>query len=179
METTKIKIPENIQITITGPIIKIKGPKGEIEKKLLNPHIEFKIENNELVIICTNKKIKKENKMFTNTYRAHIKNMINGVIEGYIYRLKVCSGHFPMTISIEKGYLLVKNFLGEKVPRKAKIIHGVDIKIEEEIITLNGIDKEKVGQMAGRIEQSTRITGRDKRVFQDGCYIIEKAGKIT
>src|SRR3989338_5224506 len=162
METTKIKIPENIQITITGPIIKIKGPKGEIEKKLLNPHIEFKIENNELVIICTNKK-----------------NMINGVIEGYIYRLKVCSGHFPMTISIEKGYLLVKNFLGEKVPRKAKIIHGVDIKIEEEIITLNGIDKEKVGQMAGRIEQSTRITGRDKRVFQDGCYIIEKAGKIT
>ena len=48
--------------------------------------------------------------------------------------------------------------------------------IKGDIIIVEGIDKELAGQTAARIEQSTRITNKDRRVFQDGCYITDKAG---
>ena len=53
----------------------------------------------------------------------------------------------------------------------------VEIKLNGDEIIVKGIDKETVGNIAGRIEQLTRITDRDRRKFQDGIFIIEKAGK--
>ena len=80
-------------------------------------------------------------------------------------------------VSLDNNKLIIKNFFGEKVPRKAKILEGVDVKIEGDIITVTGVDKEKVGQTSANMEKSTRITNRDRRVFMDGIYIIDKGGK--
>ncbi|HLD11076.1 MAG TPA: 50S ribosomal protein L6 [Candidatus Nanoarchaeia archaeon] len=173
----RIILGDDISASIEQSIVKLKGPKGEICKKLLNPRIFIGFENGQIVIRFVEKRFIKADKMFMNTYVAHIKNMIDGVRNGYVYKLKICSGHFPMNVTIEKGFVLIKNFLGEKVPRKAKIIEGVAVNIDEELITVSGINLEDVAQTAARIEQATRITKRDKRIFQDGCYIIEKAGK--
>ena len=173
----KIEIPKDVEIEIVDSTIKVKGPKGTAERKLLNPKIKISKENNELILTTKTPKFSKREKTIIGSFTSHIKNLIKGVIEGYTYKLKVCSSHFPMTISVENESVVIKNFLGEKIPRKTKILPDVKVKVEGDIIVVEGANKEEVSQTANRIEQSTKITARDKRIFQDGCYIFDKAGK--
>ena len=58
-----------------------------------------------------------------------------------------------------------------------KLPEGIDLEIDKEIITIKSVNKEIAGQAAANFEAVTRIRGRDKRIFQDGIYIINKAGK--
>jgi len=171
----EVNIPEGVEVIIEPPRLKVKGPKGEIERILFNPSVEIKTDKNKVTLEIKNGK--KKEKMYMKTYRAHIKNMIKGVSEEYVYKLKICSGHFPMTVKHEKNQLIVSNFLGEKIPRKAIIPEGVTLEMKKDDITLTGINIELVGQAAANIERSTRITNRDRRRFQDGIYITVKAGE--
>jgi len=104
--------------------------------------------------------------------------MIKGVTEGIIYKLKICSSHFPMNVTVSTKEVSVKNFLGEKIPRIAKIIEGVTVKIDGTDLIVEGIDKEKVAQTAANIEQVCRITDKDRRKFMDGIFITSKDGKL-
>ena len=110
------------------------------------------------------------------TFESHLKNMIRGVSERFVYKLRVCSSHFPMTVTKENNKITVKNFLGEKIPRTAKIIEDAEVEIKGFDIVVTSINKEKAGQTAANIERSTRLTNKDRRKFQDGIFIIEKAG---
>ena len=83
--------------------------------------------------------------------------------------------HFPMSVSIQGDYLVIKNFLGERKERKAKILPQVNVKIEKNIITVESSDKEKAGQTAANIERATRIRKRDRRIFQDGIWLVQKS----
>ncbi len=103
--------------------------------------------------------------------------MLRGVTEGHTYKLKVCSGHFPMSVSVKEGVLEVKNFIGEKVPRRLMIKDGVTVTAEGDVIVVTGHDKERVGNQAAAIEQLMRRPGFDRRIFQDGIYLTEKDGK--
>lgn len=171
----KINIPEKVEIIIDNGLVKVKGPKGEIVKRLFDPKIKMDIQDNKILI--ESKKTTKREKRLIGTIKAHIKNMIKGVNESFIYRLKICSTHFPMTVSVNNDEISVNNFLGENVPRTVKIKKGVNVKIEGNIITVESPDKELAGQTAASIELLCRITKRDRRIFQDGIYITEKAGK--
>jgi large subunit ribosomal protein L6 len=69
----------------------------------------------------------------------------------------------------------VTNYFGERVPRRAQILDGVQVKIENKTdIIVSGSDKELVGQTAANIERCTTVKNRDRRVFQDGIYRIAK-----
>ena len=168
-----VAVPEGNDIFINDKILKIKGPKGELTREFSEPLIGINFENHKIVIKSLARSLKKKDKRNFRTIRAHIKNMINGVNKGYVYKLKVCSGHFPITVNIEGNSIVVKNFLGEKVPRRLKF-EGVKVSIDGDIISVNGNDKELVGNTSASIERLTKIKGRDKRIFQDGCYIISK-----
>ena len=146
-----------------------------LEKKLFYPTVEIKKEGQSLTI--EPKKFSKREKKIINTFQSHINNMIVGVETPYTYKVKVCSGHFPMTVNVDGQKLVVKNFLGEKVPRKASIVGSAIVNVEGDMIVIVSADKEAAGQTAANFEQSTRITNRDRRIFQDGLWIIQKGDK--
>lgn len=171
----KIPIPEGVEIKVDGIAVSVKGEKGEVSKKLTGPNVNIEVKDSD--VIFSSKKGTKREKRMIGTFKSHVKNMIQGVMKGHIYKLKICSSHFPMTVAAKDSVFEVQNFLGEKVPRKFKIRPGVDIKIEGQEITVESPDKELAGLTAAAIEQLCRITNRDRRIFQDGIYIIEKSEK--
>jgi len=171
----EIEIPEGVEVNLDGNLLKIKGNNGEIERKFNFRGIS--IEKKENKIFIGKKVATKNDKKIINTIAAHVKNMIKGSNEKFEYKVKVCSSHFPMSVEINNNEAVIKNFLGEKIPRKTKILKDVEVKIDGDIITITSNNKESAGQTAANLEKSTRISNKDRRVFQDGLFIINKAGK--
>jgi large subunit ribosomal protein L6 len=166
-----IELPQGLKTTLVGHLLTIEGPKGKVERKL-NPEIGTEIKDNHIRLFA--KKATKREKTTIGTFKAHIKNMVHGAQEGFTYKLKICSGHFPMTVQVRGGEFIVKNYIGEKTPRVVKLKPGIDVKIEGENVIVSSPDREFAGQTSASIEKLTRRANYDKRVFQDGIYIIEK-----
>ena len=171
----EIEIPEKVSVEINGDEVIVRSGDKELRRVLSYPNVTIKKEDNKVVVESLFPR--KKHAAMVGTFVAHIKNMIKGVTEGFEYKLKIRYSHFPMKVTVKGDEVIIDNFLGEKHPRKAKILEGVTVKVSGEDIIVRGIDKEKTGQTAANIEQATRIKGRDIRVFQDGIYIVEKAGK--
>lgn len=171
----EIESPEGINVTMEPNTLIIKGPKGEIKKNFIDPTIIMEIQDNK--IIFNVKKFTKRQKTMIGTYRSHIKNMFKGVTKGHEYKLKICSGHFPMNVSCNNNIFQIKNLFGEKIPRTLNISKDVELVIEGDFITITGLDKNIVSQTAASIEQLTKRTSFDRRIFQDGIYIVNKDGK--
>ena len=171
----KIHIPEGIEAHLEENTLTVKGPKGENKRTFEIGQLSFE-KKDDSIIIGTKKLIKREKKKI-NTIVAHIENMIKGVKEGFEYKLKVVFIHFPISVDIKGKEATIKNFLGEKTPRKVKIREGAEVKVDRDLITINSINKELAGQTAADFEIATKIKGRDRRVFQDGIFIINKNGK--
>src|SRR3989338_4929293 len=168
----KIKMPEKASFKLDGNSVLITGPKGTASKKILDKGISIKEESG--FIIVRSLRVNKNGKRSVGTAASLIKNLVKGVVDGYEYRLKICSGHFPMNVSVAGKEVTIKNFIGEKNPRKCTVKGNVDVQLNKDLLTVKGISKEEVGQAAADIEQATRITNRDRRIFQDGIYIISK-----
>lgn len=172
---TNIEIPEGVEVNIDGDIVEVKGSEGENKKEFDITNLIFEKKDSQISI--GNKKATKREKKRMNTLASHIRNMIKGVQEKFEYQLKICFSHFPITVEIQGNEAIVKNFLGEKIPRKVKILEGVEVKADKEIITVSSVDKELAGQAAANFEKATRVPLKDRRVFQDGIYITNKAGR--
>ncbi len=171
----EVEIPEGVEVTVEGNTVKVKGPKGELQRELKYPGVKILLEDGKVAVF--KEFPRKKDIAIARTFKAHIANMIKGVTEGFTYKLKVLYSHFPMTVKVQGNEVVIENFLGEKNPRRARILPGVTVKVMGQEIIVEGIDREAVGQTAANIEQATRITKWDRRVFQDGIYIVEKAGK--
>ena len=169
----EVKIPDGVQISLEGKMVHVKGPKGTMSKLLSRPMIDLAVHGNIIHISCSQSPHRKE-KALIGTYKAHVRNMIKGVTQGYESRMKTVFSHFPIKNSVEGNHLLIQNFLGERFPRRADILENVKVEVKGEMLILTGIDKEKVGQTAANIERATKVKNRDIRVFQDGIYIIKK-----
>jgi large subunit ribosomal protein L6 len=170
--TSEVAIPQGVAVDVRNGEFTIKGPKGELKRRLFHPRINYQVEGDKINITSENATRREKKLLFT--MRSHLNNMVEGVVSGYIYKLKVCSGHFPMTVSVKGDTFEVKNFLGEAVPRRLKLNPAVKVTVEGADVTVEGIDVEAVGQQAGRIEQLCRRSGFDRRIFQDGIYITHK-----
>ena len=170
---SELTIPEGVSIQIDNKHVKVTGPKGELNKTFKYFH-DIKIENKDGKFFVNSPSDRKKTKAMMGTIIAHVRNMVKGVTEGYIYRMKIVYSHFPVTVKIEGDKVIVDNFLGESIPRIAKIMGNTQIKVEGQDVIVSGPNKDDVGQTCGNIEQACRITKFDRRVFQDGIYIDEK-----
>ena len=176
MEKT-VLIPEGIEAKLHEFKVFIKGKNGSLEKDFHNPIFrgDLFIEKLENSIKISAKSDKRKLKSEVGTIVSIIQNMIKGVTEGFVYKMKIVYMHFPMTVKVSGKEILISNFLGEKQSRKAKIVGESKVEVNGDEVIVTGINKENVGQTAANIEKSTWIKNRDRRVFSDGIYITEKS----
>jgi len=167
-----IDIPEGVNVTYEDNIMKISGKKGSLTKKFKSTRLNINIGDGKIEVKC--ELPRKKESALVGTWTAHIKNMISGVTNGFEYKMKAVYSHFPMKINVRGDVLFIDNFIGEKVPRKANIVPGVDVKVKGQEVIVSGIDKERVGQTCANIEMATKIRNYDRRVFQDGIYLTER-----
>lgn len=170
-----IDVPSGVTAAYENHVLTVKGEKGEVTRLMHEPNVKITAKDSKITLECP--VATKREKRMIYTYAAHVANMIKGVQEGYTYKLKICSGHFPMNVALNGDKLVIKNFLGEKSPRSIRIKKGAEVKIDGDLITIEGPDKELAGRIASDIELSTAKSNRDLRTFQDGIYMIEKAGR--
>ena len=172
--TEKVELGD-VEAHITDKEIKLK--KGGME--FVRKYEGFQIRREGSHLILEMKKSTKNEKKQIKTLKSHILNAIKGFDDKYIYKLQVCAVHFPMGITLDKAKqeLVIKNFLGEVKPRIAKVLKDVEVKVDKEIITVEGHDKERTGQTAANIERAVKITNRDRRIFQDGIHLVEHPDK--
>lgn len=161
-----MEIPENVNVQVQSNILKVKGPQGEVERKL-SPLITVNINGKEIVINGNSKAL-------INTTEAHLRNMFKGVKDGFKVRLKLIFAHFPITIDVKGKDITIKNFLGEKQSRKTKLVGNakLEVKQKEQEVTISGPDKDAIGATISNLRLAMRIKDKDARVFQDGLYII-------
>ncbi len=169
-----LELPAGVTASLANFVVSVKGPKGELKRKLTSTFVKVAIQGNQVTLSAI--KGTKREKTALNTLIAHLRNMVKGVQQPWVYKLKVCSSHFPMNVSITGKDFNIKNLFGEKVPRTIRIKDNVTVKIAGQDITVESIDLELAGQMASDIEQLARICHVDRRVFQDGIHMVEKCG---
>ena len=169
------EIPSGVEVSRNGKEVLVKGPLGEIKKSFDFGKLDFEVKEGKVRI--GNEKSTRSEKKMMNTITARLKNMIKGVQEKFEYKLKVCAGHFPMTVKVEGNKAIVKNFLGEKKDRIVPIPQGAEVQVNKDIITISAIDIDIAGQAAARFESNVKAPNKDRRIFQDGIYMTNKAGR--
>jgi large subunit ribosomal protein L6 len=167
-----IIIPEEINVELDKHEVTIKTDKGEQKRNFKSHSLKFEKNGNNIVVIGS--PVNKSTRALLNTVVAHIKNMIKGLKYGFKYDLQISYSHFPMTAEVVDKELVIKNFLGEKFPRRAKIVGNTEVKIKGQDVVVTGHHIEEVGQTAANIEQVTKVKGKDIRRFTDGIYLVKK-----
>ncbi|HLD19051.1 MAG TPA: 50S ribosomal protein L6 [Candidatus Nanoarchaeia archaeon] len=170
-----VKLETGITAKQEGMELILKGPKGETRKSMASAQVVMKVESDNVKFVIP--KNNRHHRKAMNSFVAHAKNMQKGVTEGHHYLLRICSGHFPMNVTVSKNEFVVKNYVGERVPRSMKLPSGVEVKVNGRDITVDSTDKNLAGMVASRIEGLTKRANFDKRRFQDGIYIVIKDGK--
>ena len=172
MNRVEIEIPDDVSAETDHLELTVEGPNGSVTRRLWYPDVEVTVEDGVVAIAAENEDAKTN--ATVGTFESHVANMIHGVTDGWEYTMEVYYAHFPMQVTVEGDEVVIENFLGERAQRRTPIRGDTDVQIDGETVTLSGSDKEAVGQTAADIEQLTKVTDKDTRVFQDGVYIVEK-----
>ncbi|MDD5499792.1 MAG: 50S ribosomal protein L6 [Candidatus Nanoarchaeia archaeon] len=172
---TKIQMPSGFTARKESKELIISAEGKEVKREMFHPLIDLKIKDNE--ILLDSKKENRNMKKMMMTHSAHIKNMVRGLQKPFTYKLKVCGSHYPITVKVEGKNIIIINYLGQKVPKKCKIVGDAKVTVNKDEITVESMNKEYAGMTAGIIEKTCQVKNYDRRIFQDGIYIIEKDGK--
>jgi large subunit ribosomal protein L6 len=172
-----VELPEGASATYEHGTLTVTGQKGSVARALQSKDTAITIDGSAITLTTT--RPTKRHKREIHTFRAHINNMIEGAVNGHTYTLKIASSHFPITVQNQNGMIIVKNFVGEKKPRSARIPQGVNVAIDGDTITITSSDLEKAGNFAGALEKLCVRPNFDNRIFQDGLYITEKNGRTV
>ncbi len=145
-----IEIPAKTEVTLSGNVITVKGPLGELSKVVRTDAVEVTIADNQ--VILTPKSESLETKALWGTFGSHIKNMVQGVNSGYTIKLLIEGVGYKADV---QGNTLVMN-LGFSHQVKLEIPTGVTCKVEKGEVTISGIDKEVVGQFAAVVRSKKK-----------------------
>lgn len=166
-----IEVPSGVTITVDGATVKVVGPKGELSQELPEG-ITLKISENDCKVLRASD---------APTFRARhglmrtlIANMVTGVTEGFEKKLIVTGVGFRVSLS---GSDLRLN-LGYSHESIYRLPDGITASIDQSMITISGINKQQVGQVAAEIRALRKPEPyKGKGIAYDDERIIRKSGK--
>lgn len=167
-----IILPSGVSASVEGSVVIVSGPKGELKREIDLSLVSVELADNAIEIKPADES--KDAKILWGTSAAHLKNMIKGVSDGYSKSLEIEGIGFRA--EIQGGKLVLS--LGFSHPVLVEPLPGVNFQVVKNVITVSGIDKEKVGEMASRIKALKKPEPyKGKGIRYQGEIILRKAGK--
>jgi len=166
-----ILIPQGVKVTISDQVVKVSGPKGNLEQKVRS-EIKVVIENDRVIVSPINET--KEVRAYWGLFRSLIANMVEGVVSGFEKKLEISGLGYKAAM---EGRDIVLH-VGFTHPVKLSVPEGVDVSVEKNIITVTGPDKGMVTHTAARIRKAKPAEPyKGKGLKYEGERIRRKAGK--
>ena len=166
-----IEILQGVEVKIDGQKVLIKGPKGELNFEV-RPEIRVEVKEGKVLVVPQIET--KQTKAFWGLTRALLQNMIKGVVMGYEKKLELEGVGYRANL---EGQDLALN-VGFSHPVKIKAPEGIKFTVEKNTITVSGIDKGLVGQIAAKIRKVRPPEPyKGKGIRYAGEQIRRKVGK--
>ena len=170
-----VPVPSNVTATVSGQNVKMKGPKGELSFDVPE---DLKVEKTSEGVLVSLINDTKPCRSKWGMSRTRIANLITGVTQGYSHDLEIHGVGFKAAM---KGKDAIVLSVGYSHDVTIKIPAGVEVKVggaKQEQVTVSGIDKQAVGQIAAEIRASRKPEPyQGKGVRYKGEYIFRKEGK--
>ena len=166
-----VDIPAGVTITVGDSTITVAGPKGTLEVPV-QQNTTTKVENNQIVV--TRADDEPHSKAWHGLQRALLNNAVAGVTQGFEKKLEINGVGYRLS----GGGKQIEMALGFSHPVKYTAPDGVELKVDKMEITVTGIDKQKVGQVAAEIRALKKpepYKGKGIKYIDE--HIIRKAGK--
>ncbi|OGY84251.1 MAG: 50S ribosomal protein L6 [Candidatus Kerfeldbacteria bacterium RIFCSPHIGHO2_12_FULL_48_17] len=168
----RITLPDGVEAGLDGNILKVKGPKAELSQEV-HPAVTVDIAGKEIKLTVKHPEEKSERSLW-GLFGALVSNMITGVTKGFEKKLQINGVGYKAVL---KGKVLEFS-LGFSHPILFDVPEGVTAKVEKNIITIEGADKQIVGETAARIRNFRKpepYKGKGIKYIDE--HIIRKAGK--
>ena len=170
--STEVKIPENVKVNFKSHMLNVDGPLGNTYKNFKKIPVDIEVNGDSVLLKAQG--TRNANYAIMNTARSIIRNLIEGVIEGYTIKMKVVFSHFPINVKVEGKQVLIENFQGERAPRVTKIWGKTKVVPKGDDVIITGHVLTDVTETAAEIENKSKVKNKDHRVFLDGIYKFEK-----
>lgn len=164
-------IPEGVNVALNSGVVNVVGSKGELNVSI-HELIEVSIDEGKVIFTPLNKK--KETRQLWGTMRALVNNAVIGVVSGFKKQIEMNGVGYRASVS---GSIL-KLSLGFSHDVNFEIPNGVNIAVEGNVITIEGISKEVVGECASKIRSYRKPEPyKGKGLKYVGERIVRKEGK--
>lgn len=174
-----VEIPSGVTVTVgKDNVVAVKGPKGEL-KQDIDRDITIEVKGNQIVLGRPTNQIR--HRALHGLYRALLANLIKGVTDGYERQLELIGVGFKAAntgnmLDLALGYS--HNIIFE-IPKELKVATAQE-KGQNPIITLQGIDKQLIGQVAAKLRSLRKPEPyKGKGVRYVGEVVRKKAGKAA
>jgi large subunit ribosomal protein L6 len=169
-----ISIPKGVEVNISGQTIKVKGPKGTLERQMPD-QLKARHEGQELHI-----ELKDGQEEYSNLhglYRSLINNIVEGTSQGFERKLEMIGVGYRASVIGQELDLLI----GLSHPMRLPIPKGIQVKVEKNTtIILQGSDKHEIGQFAAIIRSKKPPEPyQGKGIRYQGEFVRKKAGKTA
>ncbi len=166
-----VKIPGGVTVTLDNQKVAVQGTKGSLEQIMLDG-IALKQENDAIVVSRANDE--PVNRAKHGLMRALVQNMVTGVSEGFEKKLELNGVGYRVALAGQD----LKFNIGKSHEVLYPIPAGITAKVEQNVITISGIDKQQVGQVAAEIRSLKKPEPyKGKGIKYVGERIIRKSGK--
>lgn len=169
-----IELPENVTLTIKGYSIQLKGPLGELTQNFPE-QVSFEQKDKQIFVTVANPK-EKNSRSLWGLSKILLANMLAGVTKGFEKKLEINGVGFKADL---KGKKLILQ-IGFSHPVEFYLPDGIDGKVEKNIITITGINKNLVGETAARIRSIKKpepYKGKGIKYIDE--IVRRKAGKVV